>query len=441
MKLGCVLSALVAAELFAGCSRPKVAPAMTAASASAVIADGATSSRAPGAASEQAEALGIAWVHAGSDAEVDAAFARARTERKPVFLYWGAVWCPPCNQVKATIFNRQEFIERSRAFVPVYVDGDSPGAQKLGARFKVSGYPTMVLFSQTGAELTRLPGEVNAQQYDRVLTLGLSAERPVKSVLADARAGGQNLTPNDWTQLAFYSWDTDEQQIVAKADTAALLRQLSVACPRAQLGPANRLFLKALAARSQNPKSVEVEPGARERLLRLLVDAEQSRAQTDVLVNNASELAHALKPMPGAARQQLLSAFDASLARMATDETLSRADRLSALIARVQLANIDVPKNAKHHVPLALLGEVREQVTRADREVSDSYERLAVISSAAYLLAEAGVSEESDALLQANLSKSHAPYYLMLDLASNARQRGDSVGALRWYEAASRSPV
>ena len=87
---------------------------------------------------------------AANDAEVDAAFAAARAENKPVFVYWGAKWCPPCNQVQATLFNRQDFIERSRAFVPVYVDGDSPGAQKIGARFQVSGYPTMVLFSAAG---------------------------------------------------------------------------------------------------------------------------------------------------------------------------------------------------------------------------------------------------------------------------------------------------
>ena len=93
---------------------------------------------------DHAEA-GIAWRKASSDADVDAAFAVARAETKPVFLYWGAKWCPPCNQVKATLFNRQDFIERSRAFVPVYVDGDSPGAQKLGTRFRVSGYPTMLM--------------------------------------------------------------------------------------------------------------------------------------------------------------------------------------------------------------------------------------------------------------------------------------------------------
>ena len=48
-----------------------------------------------------------------------------------MFLYWGAVWCPPCNQLKATLFNRADFIDRSKSFVAVNIDGDLPGAQKM----------------------------------------------------------------------------------------------------------------------------------------------------------------------------------------------------------------------------------------------------------------------------------------------------------------------
>ncbi|HEX6362368.1 MAG TPA: thioredoxin family protein, partial [Albitalea sp.] len=112
-------------------------PALAVSLVAAAIALGACSKRetppaqAPDAAATAtmpvaAPADGIAWRQAASDADVDAAFAEARRDGKPLFLYWGAKWCPPCNQVKATLFNRVEFIERSRAFVPVYVDGDRP---------------------------------------------------------------------------------------------------------------------------------------------------------------------------------------------------------------------------------------------------------------------------------------------------------------------------
>ena len=108
-------------------------------------------------AAASARADEVAWVAASTDAQIESAFAQSRADRKPLLLYWGAKWCPPCNQLKATLFNRQDFVERSRGFVAVNVDGDAPGAQKLGARFKVIGYPTMILFNPAGAELTRLP--------------------------------------------------------------------------------------------------------------------------------------------------------------------------------------------------------------------------------------------------------------------------------------------
>ena len=87
-------------------------------------------------------------------------------------------------------------------------------------------------------------------------------------------------------------------------------------------------------------------------------------------------------------------------------------------------------------LPPELLADVRAQTARADREITDGYERQAVITAAAYLLERAGLGEESDALLKDNLAKSHSPYYLMSELASNAKKRGDKAEALRWYREA-----
>ena len=432
------LLALVA--LLAACSKPAEVAAPVASAA-------APKPAAAVAASDHAEP-GIAWKNAANDADVDAAFALAKAEAKPVFVYWGAKWCPPCNQVKATLFNRQDFIERSRAFVPVYVDGDSPGAQKLGARFKVSGYPTMVLFNPQGTELTRLPGEVEPDRYSQVLTLGMNAQRPVKEVLAQAlsgskTAGGSGLSANDWRMLAFYSWDTDHQQLVPKDGVPALLKQLADACPADQADASVRLRLKALAA-VDDKAPAKPDAAAQAALVTLLADPAAARAHMDVLTNSATDITRALSAKGTPQRGELLAAFDAAMKRFAADTTLSRADRLTALYAQIDLAKIDQPKKSsaagsarpKIVLPEPLLAEIHAQVASADREITDGYERQAVITAAAWVLEQAGLGDESDVLLKANLAKSHSPYYLMSELSSNAKKRGDTAEALRWSEAA-----
>jgi len=382
---------------------------------------------------------GVAWQRG----DVDAAFAAAKAANKPVFLYWGAVWCPPCNQVKATIFNREDFIERSRHFVPVYVDGDSPGAQQLGSRFKVSGYPTMILFNPEGQEITRLPGEVDADQYMRVLAMGMNGARPVKDTLAAALSGdtespskpaGARLSPEDWRMLAYYSWDTDEQQLIAKERVAPTLARLARSCPSEQRETSARLDLRALAAaataKDAKPRD---DKAAHERVMKVLADSKMSREDFDLLTNYAGEITGYITTPKSLGRSDLAKVWSTALERLIADPTLSTADRLTAVQAKVALARLDAPKAA---IPDTLLTEVRDQVARADRETTDPYARQAVISAAAELLTEAGLLAESDALLTAELKRSHSPYYFMLGLASNAKKRGDKAQALDWYDKA-----
>ena len=378
-------------------------------------------------------ASGIAWQAAASDAEVDKAFALGRQLGKPVFLYWGAVWCPPCNQVKATLFSRPDFVERSRAFVPVYVDGDKPGAQKVAARFKVQGYPTMILFKPDGTEITRLPGEVDPQRYLLTLTAGLDAQVPVKELVQKALAK-QSLTPEQWRLLAFYSWDTDEQQVLASKELSHKLLQLSAAVPADLPNVRDRLALKSLAASAGEKASADTtQLDASRRLLdRVLADPVLVREFSDILIGYADKILKHVAPA-GEARRALAGKWEAALARLSDDASLSKVDRADALDSRVSLWKVI---DDSESLSPQRRTQVLQGTARLVAATTDKYERQALIPGAAHVLTNAGLFSESDELLKLELPRAVAPYYHMLGLAGNAKKRNDAKNALYWYEQA-----
>ena len=111
--------------------------------------------------------LGLAgWKFLGSGGgwlqDVDAGLTAADRSGRPILLYFGADWCPPCVQLKKHVLSDPRIDAGLRErFVLVHVDLSNragPNA-RIAAEFGVSVIPTMVLLDADGYELERVSGQ------------------------------------------------------------------------------------------------------------------------------------------------------------------------------------------------------------------------------------------------------------------------------------------
>jgi thiol-disulfide isomerase/thioredoxin len=414
-----LLLALASLLVAAGCSRKSPPPAPVQPEASL----DATAHAVPG----------IDWF-AG---DVDAAFAAARAAGKPLFLFWGAEWCPPCAQIKSTIFNTREFQERSRLFVPVYLDGDTPSAQRQGERFGVVGYPTMILFRADGTEITRLPGGVDVARYATILDTALADGRPVTEILK-AALGNAEVSPNDWRMLAYYSWGTDQGRVLPAAQGTSTFRRLAEACPADLRPECARFYFEYLAsaAREAGEGTSPLDATARKaevvRLLPLLGSPEVVQANVQNLLYGAKDAVGLLSDPQSPERAQLIDAWRAALDGLARGDggaRLSGPEQINLVRARVALQTLEAPDAP---LPPELLDEARATVARVDAATTETYARHAAVNAAANLYWDAGLDEDADRMLKAELERSKSPYYFMLNLAELARKAGREPEAVDW---------
>ena len=128
------------------------------------------------------------------------------------------------------MFSRPDFVELAGSFVALEIDGDGVGAQAPAAQFKLRSYPTLVVFRPDGAEVTRLPCELDGKRFVHILELALNARCTAAESLSVALSRERALSDDEWRLLSFYSWHTDERQLLKNLDFAAIVASLTRAC-------------------------------------------------------------------------------------------------------------------------------------------------------------------------------------------------------------------
>ena len=99
----------------------------------------------------------------GWSTDLAKAFEKAKAEKKCVLVeFTGSDWCPPCIAMRKNVFSKKEFITAAtKKFILVELDfpkGDKDLAEKnqpLAEKYKIEGFPTVILFTPEGKEFTR----------------------------------------------------------------------------------------------------------------------------------------------------------------------------------------------------------------------------------------------------------------------------------------------
>jgi protein disulfide-isomerase len=368
----------------------------------------------------------IAW----REGDVDDAFDEAKESNKPVLLYWGAKWCPPCNLMKQTLFKDPGFIAETHDFIPVHLDGDSKGAQIWGEKFGVAGYPTVIILRPDHSEITRLAGGSTPSTLTDVLKVAATRTTSTEDLLkrADNPAG---LSVDDWRLLASFDWMDDPKHFGDPKKGAAFVAKLAATAP----DPATRrhFALTSLFMDAGGDK-VKLTPDQQAQvktvLPPILADYGEVKANRQELSYGAADLIGAL-PDP-ADRKQLGGQLVTALDRVAADDSIPLGDRLSTVNADITLSKAANGGKATPDV----LAKVRQRVAMADRGAADPQMRQAVMPGAGQALADAGDTAGAEKLLKGELAHAVAPYYYMVDLADLAETAKDNKAAIGWLKQA-----
>lgn len=108
--------------------------------------------------------------------------AKAKAEKKLVFMdFTGSDWCPPCKALHSKVLTSPEFVEFAKDnLVLVMVDFPQGKPQskelqshneKLAEKFKVEGFPTVIVIDGAGKELKREVGYSGVSGKDYVASL------------------------------------------------------------------------------------------------------------------------------------------------------------------------------------------------------------------------------------------------------------------------------
>jgi protein disulfide-isomerase len=333
------------------------------------------------------------------------------------------------------VFNRPDFIEKSRLFVPVYLDGDLPDAQKWGDVFRVTGYPTVVVLKPDRTEITRVAGNLDLSLYARVLDDALGDVRPVNDVVELAVKAEAPLAATDCRRLAYHAFGLDDEGVFDRARLQTAFQNAARLCP-AELEKERSRFPLLAAAQAAALQRDAIEKGGKAdaaltalilRINGLLANPSLAMANADALrsLPDAFYLAvrQSAPQVSSELRQRAMAVADAATA----SSTFSPADQLAAQLIKIRVAKAYARDGKTPTDVRSVALQTAEKMLAMDHA---PYVRAGVVNSAINIYIALDEWPRARDLLAQEARTSNTPHYYLGDLADVEEKLGNPERAL-----------
>jgi thiol-disulfide isomerase/thioredoxin len=108
--------------------------------------------------------------------------AKAKTEKKPVFIDFSTDWCGWCRKLEKDTFSQASVAEVMKALINVHIDAEKGEGPDLAKRYGVHGFPSLVIVDSTGEEIDRIVGYMPPAEFKMEVERILRGEGTIASL-------------------------------------------------------------------------------------------------------------------------------------------------------------------------------------------------------------------------------------------------------------------
>lgn len=363
---------------------------------------------------------------------VENAFKEAEKSKKPIFIYWGATWCPPCNEIKKEVFAAPDFAEIMKPFIAIYLDGDDEEAQIWGEKLGASGYPTILVLNTKGAEVVRLDHGLDFNEFKVAMAAALAQQSPLAQIIE--RLEKKEMSLADWPLLAYSSAEHWRGVKLSTDEKLNLFEKLMESVPPSMPLIKVQLQKKWLSQKIEHKNGEPLEPEEAHLVIECLnkmLESESGRMSLRhfIIFDSVEVMAALRRSGSHKAYDKLKGDLLIAARELVKNPQISLDLRLWASALEWSFFKLE---NDGQAVPLAMRQKIKAAVATADLLAKTEYERKSVIAGAAYLLSEVGDVGGAYDLLFQEQKESNTPWYYQSALAKLELNRGRHEQARLW---------